>query len=44
MVQTVQTLWCDAAYLNPESGEGSIVAGVVRLLASSTVEFAGSTT
>jgi hypothetical protein len=36
MVETVQTLSYDAACLSPESGEGSIVAGVVRLSASSS--------
>jgi hypothetical protein len=36
MVQTVQTLSYDAACLNPESGEGSIVAGVLSLAASSS--------
>ena len=36
MVETVQTLSYDAACLNPENGEGSIVAGVLRLAASSS--------
>ncbi len=35
-VETVQTLSYDAACLNPESGEGSIVAGVLRLTAASS--------
>ena len=35
-VQTVQTLSYDAACLNAESGEGSIVAGVLRLTAASS--------
>ncbi len=35
-VETVQTLSYDAACLNPESGEGSIVAGVLRLSAASS--------
>ncbi len=35
-VETVQTLFYDAACLNPESGEGSIVAGVLRLTAASS--------
>ena len=36
MIETVQTLSYDAACLNPENGEGSIVAGVLRLAASSS--------
>lgn len=35
-VETVQTLSYDAACLNPDSGEGSIVAGVLRLSAASS--------
>lgn len=35
-VETVQTLSYDAACLNPESGEGSVVAGVLRLTAASS--------